>query len=97
MAKKQKYLGMEVKKKGNGLFVECALLIDAGSRKEAQNILEDYDVMKPIVVLTEKEAHEMLKKLTHMLLPGNFGKKEERLLWKRLEAIETRRQKMEQR
>lgn len=54
MAKKQKYLGMEVKKKGNGLFVDCALLIDAGSRKEAQNILEDYDVMKPIVVLTEK-------------------------------------------
>ncbi len=36
MVKKQKYLGMEVKKKGNGISVDCGLLIDAGSRKEAQ-------------------------------------------------------------
>jgi len=86
MAKKQEYLGMEVKKKGNGFFIECGLAIDARSRIQAQKRLEDCK-MKPIVVLTEREAHGLLGRLMTMLRPRAFGKKEERGLlesWQQL-------------
>jgi len=88
MAKKQKYLGMEVKRKGNGFFVDCGLLIDAASRKSAQKLLEEFGDMKPIIVLTEKEAHEMLKTLIKLLRPIQFGKKEGKLLEKMAVAFE---------
>ena len=93
MIKARQYLGMEVKKKGNGLFVDCGLLVGARSRKEATKILEEYASMKPTAVLTEKEAREMLDRLTELLKPKNFGKKEERLLQQKLTSIETKGQR----
>lgn len=76
MAKEQKYLGMEVKKKGNGLYVDCALLINAYSRKQALERFRKYADLNPGIVLTEKESQAMLDKLLSLLRPRKLTKKE---------------------
>ncbi len=76
MAKKQNYLAMEVKKKGNGLYVDCGLLIDAYSRKQALERFREYADMNPGIVLTEKEARAMIKKLTAIFPPPTFTEKD---------------------
>ena len=76
MAKEQKYLGMEVKKKGSGLFVDCALLINAYSRKQALEQFKKYADLNPGIVLTEKESQAMLDKLLSLLRPRKLTKKE---------------------
>ncbi len=47
-------------------------------------MLEEFGEMKPNIVLTEKEVHEMLKKLIRLLKLMKFGKKQERLLREKL-------------
>ena len=70
MAKQRIYLGIEAKKKSkNGLTVECAKLNAASSRKEAAAMFAEYADMNPCMVLTEKEAQLMLKKLSRLLNP----------------------------
>ena len=76
MAKEQKYLGMEVKKKGSGLFVDCALLINAYSRKQAIERFKKYADLNPDIVLTERESQTMLDKLLSLLRPRKLTKKE---------------------
>ena len=89
MAKEQKYLGMEVKKKGKGLFVDCALLINAYSRKQALERFRKYADLNPGIVLTEKESQAMLDKLLSLLRPRKLTKKEAKdILRKRISEKE---------
>ncbi len=76
MAKEQKYLGMGVVKKGSGYFVDCAMLYFARSRKEAASLLSEDGDMKPMVVLTEKEALEMYDLLTALLKKPKLSQKQ---------------------
>ncbi len=76
MVKEQKYLGMEVKKKGNKLHVDCALLINAYSRKQALEQFRKYADFNPGIVLTERESQTMLDKLLSLLRPRKLTKKE---------------------
>jgi len=76
MAKQQKYLGIGLVKKGNDLFVDCGLLSTANNRKAAEKMLRQFGDMKPVMVLTEKEAREMYDRLTTLLNPPKFTKKQ---------------------
>ncbi len=83
MAKKQKYHGLEVKKKGNGFFVDCGLLIDAGSRKKARELFREHADMNPGIVLTEKESQDMLETLLHILRPKTLTKKAAKVIFRK--------------
>jgi hypothetical protein len=74
MAKEGKYLAFEVKKKGKGLFVDCAAVYWARSRKDTETILREHKVLQPIAVLTEREANKMLHLLKNLLDPMKFDK-----------------------
>jgi len=65
-----------VVKKGADLFVDCGLLSTANNRKAAEKMLREFGDMKPVLVLTEKEAREMYDRLTTLLNPPKFTKKQ---------------------
>lgn len=86
MAKQQKYLGIGVVKQGDDLFVDCGLLSTASNRKAAEKMLREFGDMKPLMVLTEKEAREMYDRLTTLLNPPKFTKKQISAALKELRA-----------
>lgn len=87
MAKQQKYLGIGVVKKGKELSVDCGLLSTANTRKAAEKMLKEYGDMKPLLVLTEKEALEMYDRLTTLLNPPKFTKKQINDMLKKLRSM----------
>lgn len=76
MVNKQKFIAFEVKTKGRSWSVDCSSIIGPSTRKQAVKSLTDAEV-KPIAVLTEREAKKTLDWLKVLLDPKRFDKKKE--------------------
>ena len=79
MVNKQKFVAFEVKRKGRTWSVDCSSVIGPSTRKQAAKALADAEI-KPIAVLTEREANKTLAWLKVLLDPKRFDKNHEHRL-----------------
>jgi len=77
MFNKQIFIAFEVKRNGRTWSVDCSSVIGPSTRKQATKALADADI-KPIAVLTEREANKTLDWLMVLLDPKRFDKKNQR-------------------
>lgn len=68
-----------MKRKGRAWSVDCSSVIGPSTRKQAAKAIADADI-KPIAVLTEREANKTLAWLKVLLDPKRFDKNHERRL-----------------